>query len=140
MADQFPHTHDQYIDPHATLSNADVVRFLMEDTSSKIAELWKDVRNELDLDRKHNQEINKRIVEGLGKRIDNLDQYLIKSLNHESMTTLPVSTSDQTKLPSPAISVPRVFLNCHHWMSILRPLIHPCFARNVGKPYEVNLI
>ena len=95
MADQFPHTYDQYIDPHATLSNADVVRFLMEDTSSKIAELWKDVRNELDLDRKHNQEINKRVVEGLGKRIDILDNYLITSLNHESITTLPVSTLDQ---------------------------------------------
>ena len=82
--DQPSHIPGYHIDPRDTLNNADVLKFLMNDTSTKIAELWKDVKNELDLDRKHNNEVNKQIVEGLGKRIETLEKYVISSLDNRS--------------------------------------------------------
>ena len=73
-----------HIDTRDTLSSADLLKFLLNDTSTKIAELWKDVKNELDLDRNHNNEVNKQIVEGLGKRIETLEKYVISSLDKRS--------------------------------------------------------
>ena len=101
MGDQSSHTHGLLLDPGATLDpgvtlgHADVVKFLLKDTSTQIAELWKDVKNELDLDRIHNKEVNKQILDGLGKRIDILEKYLVSSLQHKSLTHSPESSHDQ---------------------------------------------
>ena len=95
MGDQSPHFHGSQIDPEATLSNVDLVKFLMNDASSKTADLWKDVMKELDLDRNHNKEVNKQIVEGLGKRIDALERYISSSLDHPSSNVPPTPKPPQ---------------------------------------------
>ena len=95
MSDQFSLSRGLHVEAGDALSNADVVKFLLRDTSTKIAELWEDVKSELDLDRKHNKEVNSQIIEGLGKRIDILEKYLMSSLCHESPTNSPASTQTQ---------------------------------------------
>ena len=92
MSNQFSHSPGRHVDPGDTLSSADIVKFLLKDTSTKIADLWKDIKNELDLDRQHNMEVNKHIVQGLGKRIDILEKHLMSSLSNESPTNSPAST------------------------------------------------
>ena len=95
MGDQSPHFHGCQIDPEATLSNVDLVKLLMNDASSKTADLWKDVMKELDLDRNHNKEVNKQIVEGLGKRIDALERYISSSLDRPSSNVPPTPEPPQ---------------------------------------------
>ena len=56
MTEHSSRVQDCQIDPGVTLSNVDLLKLLMNDSSTKVAELWKDVRNELDLDRNHNKE------------------------------------------------------------------------------------
>ena len=96
MADHSSSGQDCQIDPGVTLSNVDLLKLLMNDSSTKVAELWKDVRNELDLDRNHNKEVNKQIIEGLGKRIDILEKYVIANVDDQVHNALHISKEKQS--------------------------------------------
>ena len=53
MGDNF----NLHSDPDATISNTDLFKFILNDTNTKVGELWNDVKKELDLDRDHNKKV-----------------------------------------------------------------------------------
>ena len=87
MGDDLSQTVGHHIDPGDTLSNAELAKFILKDTSIQIADLWRvwrDVKSELDLDRDHNKKVNEQIVKGLCKRIDVLEKYVQKQSSEQS--------------------------------------------------------
>ena len=84
MGDDLSQTVGHHIDPGDTLSNAELAKLILKDTSIQIADLWRDVKSELDLDRDHNKKVNEQIVEGLCKRIDILEKYVLKQFSEQS--------------------------------------------------------
>ena len=67
------------VDPKEPLSNVDLAKFLMYDSSSKVKELKESIDERLHLDRVNNNKIVEAIVTGLGKRLDVLEEFAIKS-------------------------------------------------------------
>ena len=84
MGDKF----NLHLDPDATISNTDLLKFVLNDTNTKVGELWNDVKKELDLDRNHNKTVVEQIFQGLCQRIDTLEKYAVKqSSDHSKLLT-----------------------------------------------------
>lgn len=78
MAELYSSIIGRHIEPGDTLSNLDLVKILSHDTLEKVEEVRKDTKEDLDLDREHNREVIKHVVEGLCKRIDSLENFVLK--------------------------------------------------------------
>ena len=66
------------VDPKDPLSNIDLAKFLMHDSTSKVRELKESIDERLRLDRINNNKIVEVIVTGFGKRLDVLEGFAIK--------------------------------------------------------------
>ena len=85
MVDKISKIVGRQLDPSSSLSNEDLLNILMNDSSTKVADLWKDVKEELNLDRKHNKEVTEHVVDGFCKRLDVLEKYVIDHSSKYSM-------------------------------------------------------
>ena len=60
-------------EPGSPLSNIDLVKFLMNDSLTKVQELRQNVKEDFAIDRQHNKKIIETVVTGLCKRLDSLE-------------------------------------------------------------------
>ena len=86
MVENISNIVGRQIDLGSHLSNEDLLTLLMNDTNMKVAELWKDVKEELNLDRKHSKEVIKHVIDGFNKKLDTLEKSVIElSSNHSKL-------------------------------------------------------
>ena len=84
------------IDPGDLLSNEDLVKMIMNDTNTKVNVLWKDIRVELKLDRDHNREVIKNVVDGFCKRLDNLEKFVLDNVSKHSNLIADIELKQET--------------------------------------------
>ena len=84
MVDKISNIVGRHIDPASTLSNEDLIKLLIDDTNTKVSDLWKDIKEELNLDRKHNKEVVESVVVGFCKRLDNLEKFVVEHSSEHS--------------------------------------------------------
>ena len=96
MVDKISKIVGRQIDLSSTLSNEDLLLLSMNDTNSKIADLWKDVKEELKRDRKHNKEVIEHVVIGLCKRIDSLEKFVVELSSKHSKLIADLDLKQKT--------------------------------------------
>ena len=67
----------RHIDPGEELSNLDIVKLMTNDRHSEINELRNEIKETMDEDRNHNKCMIKLAVEGLCRRLDDLEKFAI---------------------------------------------------------------
>ena len=96
MVDTISNILGRQIDPGDLLSNGDLVKIIMNDTSTKVNDLWKDIREELKLDRNHNREVIKNVVDGFCKRLDNLEKFVLDYASKHSKDLEDIELKQET--------------------------------------------
>ena len=96
MDDTISNLLGRQIDPGDLLSNEDLVKMIMNDTNTKVNDLWKDIREELKLDRDHNREVIKNVVDGFCKRLDNLEKFVLDNASKHSNLIADIELKQET--------------------------------------------
>ena len=76
----------RHIDPGEALNSTDLVRLLMNDSTTKVRELEEHIKENLDIEREHRKKMVETVVAGLCKRINNIEEFTISCKNDLSKT------------------------------------------------------
>ena len=95
MTDIFSEALGHNVDPKAPLSNIDLAKLLMNDSTTKVKELRDNLKEVLDSDREHNKKIVETVITGICKRLNSLEELVLKNkTGHSKALSNPLSPPD----------------------------------------------
>ena len=68
------------VDPKAPLSNIDLAKLLMNDSTTKVRELRDDIKEVIDSDRDHNKKVVQVAVSGICSQLNDLEELVLQTI------------------------------------------------------------